>query len=87
MATTVTSMLMANGDRMTAARGDAADRTVLDQAGSRLILNARDARQSGRITFDERVKRMVPAALSYVDGEQTIKQVFVGAHAVEPAKG
>lgn len=42
---------------------------------------------SGWVTFDGRVLSLVPASLSYIDGSQTLVQVFAGKHAVVPPSG
>ncbi|MEX0983662.1 MAG: hypothetical protein WD096_01270 [Actinomycetota bacterium] len=36
----------------------------------------------GFVTFDGRVEALVPASISYIDGAQTLTQVFAGRHAV-----
>lgn len=41
------------------------------------------ARWVGYVTFDGRVTGMVPASISYIDGKQTLKQIFHGNAAVQ----
>lgn len=40
------------------------------------------ARWRGALAFDGRVEGLIPEALSYIDGRQTLTQVFLGKHGV-----
>jgi len=37
----------------------------------------------GYVTFDGRVRRLVPDSMSYIDGKQTLRQEFEGTHGTE----
>lgn len=39
----------------------------------------------GYVTFDGRVRNLIPASISYIDGKQTLTQTFEGRHHVVPA--
>ena len=39
----------------------------------------------GYVTFDGRVRALIPASISYIDGKQTLTQTFEGRHHAVPA--